>query len=192
KRENTDPYRSAFVTYHKNDVIASIGTRMISGEPTLEDHVFRGKDSFSLSASATEKGIPKAQTSVKKTVDKSSPAASVPGAVKKGFIISVSVHRFRDWNPDVAYARRTGVTIRYSSRTNEVFCPDLGISSRGVVATSAGKIATDRFGSGSSLIKPGFSTSWASGDSSVSDSSPQSSSSSSKVSGVSSGEKKKN
>ncbi len=170
KRENTDPYRSAFVTYHKNDVIASIGTRMISGEPTLEDHVFRGEDTFS----------------------SPSPAASAPGAVKKGFIISVSVHRFRDWNPDVAYARRTGVTIRYSSRTNEVFCPDLGISSRGVVATSAGKIATDRFGSGSSLIKPGFSTSWASGDSSVSDSSPQSSSSSSKVSGVSSGEKKKN
>ena len=190
KRENTDPYRSAFVTYHKNDVIASIGTRMISGEPTLEDHVFRGKDSFSLSASATEKGIPKAQTSVKKTVDESSPAASAPGAVKKGFIISVSVHRFRDWNPDVAYARRTGVTIRYSSRTNEVFCPALGISSRGVVATSAGKIATDRFGSGSSLTKPGFSTSWASGGSSGSDSSPQSSSSSSKVSGVSSGEKK--
>ncbi len=43
-----------------------------------------------------------------------------------------SISRFRDWNPDAAVARRAGISIRYSSRTNEVRCPDLNISSRNV------------------------------------------------------------
>ncbi|UCE42988.1 MAG: FecR domain-containing protein [Candidatus Aminicenantes bacterium] len=40
--------------------------------------------------------------------------------------------RFRDWNPDVNVARRAGISIRYSSRSNEVRCPELNISSRHV------------------------------------------------------------
>ena len=38
--------------------------------------------------------------------------------------------RFRDWNPDVKAAVRLGVEIAYSSRTNEVACPQLGLTSR--------------------------------------------------------------
>ena len=38
--------------------------------------------------------------------------------------------RFRDWNPDVRIARGLGVHIEYSSRGNEVRCPELKISSR--------------------------------------------------------------
>jgi Family of unknown function (DUF6600)/FecR protein len=38
--------------------------------------------------------------------------------------------RFRDWNPDIRTAIRLGVGISYSSRTNEVACPELGLSSR--------------------------------------------------------------
>jgi hypothetical protein len=38
--------------------------------------------------------------------------------------------RFRDWNPDIRTAIRLGVEISYSSRTNEVACPQLGLSSR--------------------------------------------------------------
>jgi hypothetical protein len=38
--------------------------------------------------------------------------------------------RFRDWNPDIRAAIRLGVEISYSSRTNEVACPQLGLSSR--------------------------------------------------------------
>jgi hypothetical protein len=37
--------------------------------------------------------------------------------------------RFRDWNPDVKAAVKLGVEIRYSSRTNEVACPQLGLTS---------------------------------------------------------------
>jgi hypothetical protein len=40
--------------------------------------------------------------------------------------------RFRDWNPDVKVARRAGISIRYSSRSNEVRCPELNLSSRHV------------------------------------------------------------
>jgi hypothetical protein len=38
--------------------------------------------------------------------------------------------RFRDWNPDLKVARDLGVRIEYSSRTNEVRCPELRITSR--------------------------------------------------------------
>jgi len=40
--------------------------------------------------------------------------------------------RFRDWNPDIKVARRAGVSIQYSSRSNEVRCPELNLSSRHV------------------------------------------------------------
>jgi hypothetical protein len=43
-----------------------------------------------------------------------------------------SSFRFRDWNPDVRTALSLGVEIAYSSRTNEVSCPQLGFSSRHV------------------------------------------------------------
>jgi hypothetical protein len=46
-----------------------------------------------------------------------------------------SVSRFRDWNPDFKAARRSGVSIQYSSRSNEVRCPELNISSRQVAGS---------------------------------------------------------
>ncbi len=38
--------------------------------------------------------------------------------------------RFLDWNPDLESVTRFGGTVRYSSRTNEVQCPELGLTSR--------------------------------------------------------------
>lgn len=38
--------------------------------------------------------------------------------------------RIRDWNPDVSLAQRIGVNIRYNSRSNEVYSPELNIRSR--------------------------------------------------------------
>jgi uncharacterized membrane protein YgcG len=40
-----------------------------------------------------------------------------------------SSFRFRDWNPDVKTAVQLGVDISYSSRNNEIRCPQLGLSS---------------------------------------------------------------
>ena len=40
--------------------------------------------------------------------------------------------RFRDWNPDVGLACKVGVSIEYVSRTNEIRCPELRLSSRNI------------------------------------------------------------
>ena len=41
--------------------------------------------------------------------------------------------RFRDWNPDIRQAIHQGLTIVYSSLTNEVRCPELKIGSHDIV-----------------------------------------------------------
>lgn len=38
----------------------------------------------------------------------------------------------RDWNPDAGVARRAGVSLKYSGKSNEISCPELGLSSRSV------------------------------------------------------------
>lgn len=43
--------------------------------------------------------------------------------------------RIHDWNPDAKVARQAGISIRYSSLTNEVKCPELNISSRHVLGS---------------------------------------------------------
>jgi len=60
--------------------------------------------------------------------------------------------RIRDWNPDVKVAQRLGVDIRYSSLTNEIYCPQLRISSFGnLYGRSEGSSTRGGFGySGSS------------------------------------------
>lgn len=189
--QEVNPYRSAYSTYQKNEVIASVAEGVFSGRSTLESRAFRGADSSltpSPSKSREEKGSLKGQISLPETSEKSRSSAPTPGAGKTGSIVSDSKQRFRDWNPDVAYAYRNGLAIRYSSRTNEVFCPDLGISSRGVIATSTGKFKVEGVRIDKSFLRPSFSTSLSSDATSVSDSS----SSDSKGASASSGEKKKN
>jgi hypothetical protein len=39
------------------------------------------------------------------------------------------VRMYRDWNPDVEWAQTRGVKIRYSSRNNEVVCPQMKLRS---------------------------------------------------------------
>ncbi len=40
-----------------------------------------------------------------------------------------NVKTYRDWNPDKAWALKNGVKVQYSSKTNEVVCPTLGLRS---------------------------------------------------------------
>lgn len=192
--QDADPYRIAFNAYHKNEVITSFGRSLFTGNSKLESRFFRGGASSpapSLSEATTGKEFPKEPSSAKGKVTASRPSGSKLDIAKVGFVLADSNFRFRDWNPDVAYARRKGMTIQYSSQTNEVHCPELSISSRGVVATTAGKISVDRSDSWPSFKTPSFSSQWSGSGASVSDSQREPSSSS-KVSGVKSGEKKKN
>lgn len=193
--QEISPCRSAYETYRRNELIASVAESSFSGVSKLENRVFRGKNSSlspSISKSRAGQKITKDRASGKQEPDRSRRLSSTPGASQTGLIHTDRMLRFRDWNPDIAYARRAGFLILYSSRTNEVFCPDLGISSRGVVAMSSGRIRVGGVGSDRSFFKHSFSDSWSSGGTSVSGSSSRSSSRSSKASGVSSGTKKKN
>jgi len=64
-----------------------------------------------------------------------SPAAAV--SVSSGRLMPRAVRsrlpeptmRIRDWNPDVSVARKLGVSIRYLSGSNEVYSPELNLSS---------------------------------------------------------------
>jgi len=93
--------------------------------------------------------------------------------------------RFRDWNPDVKVASRVGVTIRYSSRTNEVRCPELNISSRSVRGSWNRRSLTSFSSSGRSYSSGSGGSSYSGSSSSSSSSSSRSSSS--RSSGRSSG-----
>ncbi len=58
--------------------------------------------------------------------------AAVPGAAGERatrMAGALSRPQFLDWNPDVKVARSLGVRIEYSSRANQVRCPELGLSS---------------------------------------------------------------
>lgn len=85
--------------------------------------------------------------------------------------------RFRDWNPDVKTAIQMGVRISYSSRTNEVSCPELGLASRAIslrmrtagpsfggfpASTSSGGSGGESSGHSSGSTSPGASSSGAS------------------------------
>ena len=47
------------------------------------------------------------------------------GSISRGMSV-------RDWNPDIKYARMSGVSIVYSSKSNEITCPELRLTSRSV------------------------------------------------------------
>lgn len=101
----------------------------------------------------------------------------------------LSPTRFRDWNPDVKTAQRLGVKIKYSSLTNEVQCPALGLSSKNVAVSRAGAISRGFYSSGSSS-SGSFSSSGSAGGSSRTGSASSAASSGSSSSKSGSGNKK--
>jgi hypothetical protein len=94
--------------------------------------------------------------------------------------------RFRDWNPDIRTAIRLGVEISYSSRTNEVSCPQLGLSSRQIVR------AAHTMGSFGGFLPSGDASSSSEPGSTRSSGSHSSAPSQSKSSGSSGSTKEKN
>jgi len=118
---NTQPFQFS-------DVIA---------EPVSPEKKRIGQDERPVRLSGTQEAVPlrRQDVSLDQASDKS--IARQPGTRSSEVPSSFrSISRFRDWNPDAAVARRVGISIRYSSRTNEVRCPDLNISSRNVSGSS--------------------------------------------------------
>ncbi len=102
RKSQQNPYRQARNAFVRNEKIASLREK-------ISDLIHGSKGPKDLK-------IQKFQLS-----------GVMANAVKTSFSM-----RFRDWNPDVKAAQRAGVSIRYSSRTNEVRCPELHLSSRQV------------------------------------------------------------
>jgi len=103
--------------------------------------------------------------------------------------------RFRDWNPDVGVARKAGVSIKYVSRTNEIRCPELRLSSRNVGSRGyrgSRSFSSSRSGSSSGSGVSSSSSGSSSGSSRSSGSSGSRSSGSSSRSGGSRSGSKKN
>ncbi len=102
---STDIARDALLTIDRSHAISDLSIRMANprrAHPSTAPSAPKNTDSFGDAANFKTE-------------------ASAPPAF-----------RFRDWNPDVKAAIRLGVEISYSSRTNEVACPQLGLSSRQV------------------------------------------------------------
>jgi hypothetical protein len=154
-KSQQDPYLQARQTYNRNEKIAalrekvtdlirdreglkSLGTQEFQMADVIADNKAGDKrKSDGKEVAIQSSGIP-AKMSLQRQI--ASPDAIVHDknfqnteAIDSKMIrIGRSSVRFRDWNPDVAVARRAGISIRYSSRSNEVRCPELDISSRHV------------------------------------------------------------
>ena len=77
------------------------------------------------------------------------PQRSLSSSMRSG--ASMSTARIHDWNPDLRVARRLGVDIRYFSSTNEVYCPQLRVSSSGILYENSNRSArAGAFGGGRS------------------------------------------
>jgi hypothetical protein len=76
---------------------------------------------------------PEKNQTVETALGKSRP---IPAAVRS--LYTPSPQRHLDWNPDVRLALRMGVNIRYASGVNQIYCPQLNISSSTTLASGSG------------------------------------------------------
>ncbi len=157
-KSRQDPQRQAQQTFNRNEKIASLRekvTELISDLKGMKDletqdfqltRVIADPKSLNKQDKNMSENVLQPEGFRVETTLKEKPGSPVVGREQKGAPRFKSLNserlrsdrsslRFRDWNPDVKAARRSGVTIRYSSRSNEVRCPELNISSRHVVGS---------------------------------------------------------
>jgi hypothetical protein len=204
QKPQQNPYLQARQTYNRNGKIATLREkvtnlmRALEGLKDLETQDFQiskvivdNKAGDNKDMNRKERAIQSSNIQVETSLQKrTNPPAAISqekvarharGLDSKTFRFDRSSARFRDWNPDVKVAQRAGISIRYSSRTNEVRCPELNISSRYVSGSRGYQGPRVHLTSGGS-IRSSASGSVAQSGSSSSGSSSQSGSSSSKAS----------
>ena len=130
------PYWEAVKAYRENEARAF--TKM-NASPALSGIV--GKEGASSSNAARSKSArkidPARNTSSEQSVNiRKRDARLVPSTAGKKSISGAITSRepfvpvrFRDWNPDAIVARRAGVSLKYSSRSNQIECPELALTS---------------------------------------------------------------
>lgn len=212
---NQNPIRMAEQAYHRNEKMVTLHGKIenliqdlkglkdlevqefqlsdVIAEPDSQRKIVMDKEGRSVELSGAQiEGSVRKETSDRKQLESpgrpsfggvsSQPAKQAPALSRS----SRSIPRFRDWNPDAKAARRAGISIQYSSRTNEVRCPELNISSRNVSRSSSTGIQGPRvrLTSQGSLTSTGSIGTVSSGGTSSSSSSARSSSSNSSNSGT--------
>ena len=155
QKSQKDPHLQAKQTYNRNEKIATLREKVsdlmrdLEGLKGLEiqefqlskvivdnkvednQHINRKERAMQSSEVQVKTSLRK-QTSPPDVISHEKVARQFRGLDSMTLRSDRSLARFRDWNPDVKVARRAGISIRYSSRSNEVRCAELNISSRHV------------------------------------------------------------
>lgn len=162
RKSQQNPYRQAKQTFNRNAKISSLREKVshliadLKGMKSLEFQEFqkskvvaepmrRQEEDRNIPENRSQNGLIRVDKAFQ-DLERSVNVVPVPynarqsgrlglGSLKTGH--SKSRFRYRDWNPDAKVAREYGMTILYSSSSNEVRCPDLNISSK-QVGRSAG------------------------------------------------------
>ena len=139
QRTVIDPYREAVIIYRKNE-----GRSLSKRDDGPAQSGIKGREgavSSNITRSKTAgEPDPARIPPAKRAADiKKRDARLVPSSVsKRGKSAALTSSepfvrvRFRDWNPDAIVARRAGVSLKYSSRSNQIECPELALTSRTV------------------------------------------------------------
>lgn len=171
RKFSRDPYQNAVRAFKRNTRVTELRNYVISSFSSKKENVSTPKRSVSFSE--------KKATLISKTRIDSNRASFAPRKTspagrgnyvytpKAKRVTPTSSMRFRDWNPDARAARRIGVEITYSSRTNEIRCPALNLSSKNVVVSRRGFSNRGSFYSHSSSSSHSSSYSGSSGGSSA-------------------------
>ncbi len=115
QRTDQNSYLLAVDTFSRNERVSSLRDKfngLIRVNPAPSEQIESAKSSATQKVSSRSVGIR-----------------------SMAFEPKTSSERFRDWNPDISVARRAGISIKYSSRSNEVRCPELNLTSRQVTGS---------------------------------------------------------
>lgn len=119
-----DARRSAALAFRGNEAAQQILRQVVNPGPATKSA-----------------GAPQVSRAAAPVVKSPARPVAIPGALKERAAGLPAHSRFIDWNPDLKVARTLGVRIEYSSRTNEVRCPELQLSSRDRAPGQAGLVS---------------------------------------------------
>ncbi len=167
-------YRTAVDTYTRNERVASLLDKFKGLIRDVEGQESKAIQSPEIKRNPSLQGQ---RETAKTAAPKKDAVSRSPSIRSMTFEPKRPSLRFRDWNPDMKVARRAGVSIKYSSRSNEVRCPELNITSRQVTGSKGYIGPRIRLTSRGSVVNSGSSGSISSTSSSGESSSATSSSS---------------
>jgi hypothetical protein len=159
-----NPLREAARIYRKDESSAP-SEKTVSKDPTEYKNTDRGFDTITVISLTRTKKDAKSEKAKKQGSDLREDLTRntlvVPSSVslyrpiqERPQILKRTITHTRDWNPDAGVARRAGVSLNYSSKTNEIKCPELRLSSKTVrrsqnMAAMTGFSPSRRGGTGS-------------------------------------------